>query len=147
MNTTTTRFDAGKVLRDSYLAALGVGQMAISKGREMSGSAIGFARGGRKSLDETVRDLVRRGEKLEESVRQSDLARRALGQTRYARRQASAAGKQTRVAAITVRDSMSALPRPARPASKPRPKSPARRGPAAARRGKPTSRSTARKAG
>jgi hypothetical protein len=98
MPTTTSSPDAQKVLRESYLASLGAGQLVFEKGRKITGDVVVYAQGGRKSLDGTFRSLVKRGEKVEKSVRKSAYTRRAMDQTKVARTQVKAATTSVRKA-------------------------------------------------
>jgi len=130
-----TRIDAKKVVRESYLATLGAGQLVLGKAKDLSGSAARYARGGLSSVDSTVRDLVKRGEKVERTVRRSGLARRTGRQARSATNQAAEAGRQTAAAVVALRDAMTGSFGSSRPATVSRPTRPAARA---------TSRSTAR---
>jgi hypothetical protein len=98
MPTTTSKPDAQKLVRRSYLATLGAGQLTIEKGRELSGNVVAYAQGGRKSLDGTFTRLVKRGEKLDKSIRTSAYTRRALDQSKVARSQVKAATTSVRKA-------------------------------------------------
>jgi hypothetical protein len=104
--TKTNGIDAKTVARESYLATLGAGQLALETGRKLSTTAARYARRGRSSAETTVRDLVRRGEKVLRTVRSSDVARRTATQARTIRSQATAVGRQTTEAVVTVREAL-----------------------------------------
>jgi hypothetical protein len=101
MPTTTSNVDAQKLVRESYLATLGAGQLVIEKGRQVSGDVVAYAHGARKSLDGTFKGLVKRGEKLEKSIRSSAPTKRALEQSKVARSQVKAATTSVRKAMST----------------------------------------------
>jgi hypothetical protein len=95
---TTTSNDAPKRIRESYLATLGAGQLVVEKGRQVSGDVVAYAQGARRSLDGTLKGLVKRGEKLEKSIRSSAYTKRAIDQSKVARSQVKAATTSVRKA-------------------------------------------------
>jgi len=131
MTNVTPIDEAKKFVRESYLATLGAGQLVLDKAKDLSSSATRYARGGRSSVDSTVRDLVKRGEKVVRTVRRSDIARRTGTQARTARTQAAQAGRQTASAVVALRDAVAGsfgstptetVSRPRRPAARTAPR-------------------------
>ena len=98
MPTTTSNSDAQKLIRESYLATLGAGQLVIENSRQVSGDVVAYAQGARKSLDGTFQGLVNRGEKLQRSIRTSAPTKRAVERSKVARSQVKAATTSVRKA-------------------------------------------------
>ena len=98
MPTTTTKADPQTPARGAYLAVLGASQLVIEKGRQVSGDVVAYAQGGRSSLDGTYQGLVKRGERVAQSIRSSATTKRAVDQTKVARSQVKAATTSMRKA-------------------------------------------------
>ena len=73
---------------------LGAGQLAIEKGRELSGKAVTTAQQRRAEMAKVYLDLAKRGEQLVKSIRISPYTQRAVEHPKIARGQVKAAAKK-----------------------------------------------------
>jgi hypothetical protein len=110
--TKTRKPQAKKSVYDYYVyVPLGAGQLLIEKTKQLSGTAVEFAKGRTKDVAKAYVDLAERGEKLASSIRRSAYTKRALDQTDKARSQVKTTARTIRRAAGATADATQAAAR------------------------------------
>jgi hypothetical protein len=91
--------------KDALHAALGLGDLAVEKAREIAGGLRGFdlqkfAATRQRKLTNAYHGLVRRGATLQSGVKRSQPVKRVAEETKVARRQVKSAAKSVKKAAV-----------------------------------------------